>query len=284
MKIKLIVLFSFLFVIPGALAHELKVLSWNVYMLPRPIKNSLQATRTKLIAQELQNTSHDLIFMQEAFMKSFRTKIRTSLAKTHPYSITLNRPKFFVSVFGSGLFILSRYPMKLIDHVYYRNCAGADCFATKGALLMEITMPGGHKVHVVNTHLQAIENRGAIRMKQLSEIHSLLVKHGRPDIPQFLIGDLNIDEVEIEFQMGLRLLVMTETKLTGDILYTGGISNPCFKTGASREWIDHMWYSNHYGILATEMKVKPYLFNHGGKSCPLSDHHAVEATFTFSDS
>jgi hypothetical protein len=119
-------------------------------------------------------------------------------------------------------------------------------------------------------------------MKQLAQIHSLFARHSQPDIPQFLIGDLNIDDDEIEFQMGLDLLGMNYTQLTGPILYTGGISNPCFKTGSARDWIDHMWYSNYHGILATQMQVKPYLFGHRGRTCPLSDHHAIEASFTFS--
>lgn len=282
MNLKLLVFLSFLFVIPEAFAgHQLKVLSWNVYMLPKPIKSSLQGTRKKLIADQLKNTSHDLIFMQEAFIKSFRDEVRASLKKTHPHSYYLKKPKFFISIFGSGLFVLSRYPVKLVDWVYFRNCAKADCLATKGAALMEITLPRGQKVHVVNTHLQAIESRGAIRLKQLEQIHSMIVRHGRPDIPQFLIGDLNIDDDEPEFKMGLYLMGMDYSELTGPILYTGGISNPCFKSSSSKEWIDHMWFSNYQGIMATQMRVKPYMFGHRGKSCPLSDHHAIEATFSF---
>ena len=146
---------------------------------------------------------------------------------------------------------------------------------------MEIKLPNGQLVQIVNTHLQAINNRGAIRMKQLAQIHSLLLRHSRHDIPQFLIGDLNIDDNEPEFQMGLELMGMDYTQLSGPILYTGGISNPCFKNGSSKEWIDHMWYNNYQGINATSMHVRPMMFNHRGQSCPLSDHYAVESTFNF---
>jgi endonuclease/exonuclease/phosphatase family metal-dependent hydrolase len=282
MKLMLIILLSYLFVVPPVWARELKVLSWNVFMLPKPIKNSLQGTRKKIIAEQLNNTTHDLIFMQEAFIKDFRNKVRASLLKTHPYSYYLKKPKILISIFGSGLFVVSRYPVKLVDHVYYRNCASADCLATKGAVLMEITLPGGQRVHVVNTHLQAINSQGEVRMKQLAQIHAMLLRHGRPDVPQFLIGDLNIDDDEPEFRMSLSLLGMDYANLTGPILYTGGISNPCFKSSSSKKWIDHIWYSNYHGIMASEMRVKPYLFDHRGQTCPLSDHHAVEATFSFS--
>ena len=281
MKFKLIFLFSFLFLLPNAFADQLKILSWNVYMLPKPIKSSLQGTRRKQIAEQLKTTTHDLIFMQEAFMKNFRQEVRAALKKSHPHHYYLNKPLFLFSIFGSGLYVLSKHPVRLLEHIYFRNCSSADCLATKGAALMEIKLPNGQLVQIVNTHLQAINNRGAIRMKQLAQIHSLLLRHSRHDIPQFLIGDLNIDDNEPEFQMGLELMGMDYTQLSGPILYTGGISNPCFKNGSSKEWIDHMWYNNYQGINATSMHVRPMMFNHRGQSCPLSDHYAVESTFNF---
>jgi len=270
-----------LFILPAAHAYEFKVLSWNVFMLPKPLKDSLQKTRTKVIPEQLKNTDYDMIFMQEAFTSDFRGAVRSALKKTHPHTFYLGNPYRRFTVFGSGLYVVSKFPVKILGYSYYKNCSGADCFAAKGAALMEITLPGGQKVHVMNTHLQASNRHGSIRMKQLAQIHTLLVRHGQPDIPQFLVGDLNIDDDEPEFQLGLALLGMDYARLTGPIMHTTGRANPCYKAGASSDWVDHMWYDNYHGIDASTMRVKNFEFERNGKVCPSSDHHAIEAAFRF---
>lgn len=184
-------------------------------------------------------------------------------------------------IFGSGLFVVSKYPVKLLDHIYFKTCRSADCFASKGAALMEISLPGGQRIHVVNTHLQATAGAGTIRMRQMGQIHRMLLKYSDPDIPQFLIGDLNIGFNEPEFMMALNLLGMDYTNITGPILWTSGRANACYKVAPSSEWVDHMWFNNFAGIRATDMRVKELNFRKENKICPLSDHHAIEASFHF---
>ncbi len=279
MKIFLILFF----LLPvSVFAYDFKVLSWNVYMLPKPIKFSLQNTRSEIIPAQIKQTNYDLIFMQEAFMGSFRNKMRTALKATHPNTYYLKNHKFPIPVFGSGLLVLSKFPVKLIDHIYFLHCTTADCLASKGAAMMEIMLPDQQLVQVVNTHLQATKGAGAIRMKQLGQIHQMLIRNRKEGVPQFLIGDLNIDVHEPEFQMGLALLGMNNAVLTGPILNTGGRPNECFKTGHDFEWIDHMWFDN-YSITSSEMRVKLFEFERNGKICPSSDHHAIEAAFHFED-
>lgn len=264
-----------------AFAYDFKVLSWNVYMLPKPIKKSLQKIRTRVIAEQLKQTDYDLIFMQEAFTNGFRNHVKREMKATHPHTYYLKLPSFPYPIFGSGLFVLSKFPLKLIDHIYFRNCTSADCLASKGSAMMEITLPGGQKIQVANTHLQAISSAGKIRLKQLGQIKAMTARRSRANIPQFLIGDLNIDVREPEFALGLALLGMQHATLTGPILWTSGRNNPCYKTGSEHEWIDHMWYDQYSEITSSEMRVKDFSFMHEGKTCPLSDHHAVEAEFYF---
>jgi endonuclease/exonuclease/phosphatase family metal-dependent hydrolase len=279
--VKVFIFIFTIFLFPLSYADELRVMSWNIYMLPSPIKESLQKTRIRIIPGKLKEQDFDLLFMQEAFMKSLRTSVKRTLKETHPHTYYLHSPSFPYPVFGSGLFVVSRFPVKIIDHIYYHSCTSADCFAAKGSALVEITLPGGEKVQVANTHLQAVESAGAIRMKQLGQIHSMLVRNSRPDVPQFLIGDLNIDFHDPEFMMGLNLLGMDYTRLRGPILWTSGRENPCFKTGHKTSWVDHMWFSNYHQISASSMRVHDFSFESEGRVCPLSDHHAIEASFVF---
>ncbi len=275
-------LLLFVLIPVSSFAYDFKVLSWNVYMLPKPIKNSMQKTRSGIIPGQISQSDHDLIFMQEAFMKSFRNKMRDGLAKTHPHTYYLKNNRFPIPVFGSGLFVLSKFPLRLIDHIYYTSCASADCLASKGAAMIEITLPDNQLIQVVNTHLQATVGAGRIRMKQLGQIHRMLLRNKKENVPQFLIGDLNIDIHQPEFQMGLNLLGMNYAQLTGPILNTGGRPNECFKSGSTLDWIDHMWFDN-YSITSSEMRVRLFEFQRRGKTCPLSDHHAIEASFHFED-
>lgn len=260
-------------------AHELQVLSWNVFMIPKPWKSSLQNTRSRVIPTQLAELNHDVILLQEAFPSGFRTKVARALRKSHPHKYYLRIRSFPFPFYGSGLFALSRYPLKLIDRVYFNTCTASDCFASKGATLLEVELPGGKKAHLVNTHLQATDAAGPIRLKQLGQIHEMLARSGSRNIPQFLVGDLNIDPSEPEFTLGLSLLGMDFSRITGPILQTSSRMNPCYKTGTRPQWVDHMWFGKSQGTNSSALRVVDLEFDYKGLVCPSSDHHAVEGNF-----
>jgi endonuclease/exonuclease/phosphatase family metal-dependent hydrolase len=259
-----------------ASAETLKVLSWNVYMLPKPLKESLQSTRQRVIPQELKKSQHDIFFLQEAFMGSFRSEAVRVLKKTHPHQIHLNKWRGF-PFFSSGLHVISRYPIKSVDWTYFRNCADADCFSTKGVILIEVTLPSGKKLHVANTHLQSGRRFAEVRRQQMDEVRRLLDRYEDPKIPQVLLGDLNIADTESEYAWSLNLLGFKPLPLVGPIRTTSSRVNPCYKTGNSPDWVDHIWYRNLRTNRSSNMQVRVFDFQRGGDTCPLSDHHAVEA-------
>ena len=278
MKIGLI-LFSFLF-LAQAHAHEAKILSWNVFMLPKPLKYSWQKYRTHLIGEELKKYDYDIIFMQEAFTKGFRNSIRAAIGDRYPFRYTLKKRAFYYPM-NSGVFILSKYPFKVLDKVYYNSCGVADCFASKGSPLIEVTFPDGKVAQFATTHLQSKKDLGHKRERQIAQLSAMMKKHERPGVPQFLAGDLNIDFERPEFQDRLEDIGMDFAQLTGPILYTNKLKNPCYKTGGdgiNHEWIDHFWAKN-YNPGAVTFQVKDMKFPYEDGFCPLSDHHAVEAHF-----
>jgi endonuclease/exonuclease/phosphatase family metal-dependent hydrolase len=157
-----------------------------------------------------------------------------------------------------------------------------NAFARKGSVLIESKLPGGKSVQFSLTHLQAKEKLGAIRVSQLKQIKGMLSKHKRAGVPQFLIGDLNIDATEKEFQEGLDLMGMKQTELTGPINHTNVID--CYRDpGKEKEWIDHMWVNDETQFKDSAMQVREVSFEYKGKTCMASDHHAVEGVFTFAD-
>lgn len=274
------ILFIALFTLSTAQAESLRVLSWNVFMLPKPLKNSQQGLRSKEIARKLQGLEHDVFVFQEAFTGKFRSRVRKALKKTHPHTHYLKRRSFF-SLFGSGLYVVSKYPFEVLDHVYFRTCNGSDCFATKGALLIRIEHPSGKKVQLMTTHLQSKRHAGDTRRIQLETLKPLLDQNRSAGEGQVLLGDLNIDVTEAEFQWGLELLGMKSFELLGPIQKTTSLVNPCFETGTNPKWVDHVWYRNLPQQNSYALEVKPLEFERKGNACPLSDHQAVEAEIIF---
>lgn len=251
-------------------------------MLPKPIKFSMQAERTPLIIDELIKSKADVIFLQEAFQSEFREQLNKKLKQTYPHQFYLDRQPSTMTVYGSGVFLLSRHPFKVLHKVYFDDCAKADCFASKGTFLAEMTTAKGQKAQFAPTHLQSNGSLSAIRLKQLADINAIFSINAQNGVPQFLIGDLNIDGLSgTEYKTALDYMHMSSSPLEGEPGYTNGFPTICYtKPGDdTKEWIDHIWMKP---IISTarvlNKRVRPYNGVLEGKECPLSDHYAVEAT------
>ena len=269
------------FLIPAiALSADVKVLSWNVYMLPSPIKKSLQGLRNQEIPAQLVHTDYDIMFFQEAFTGGFRKTMIKKLSYQYPYNFYMKKSNLF-QVFGSGVFVMSRYPFKIVDQLRYNSCATEDCFASKGTYVVELTMPSGKQVQFFPTHLQSQENKVAIRKAQLHQIRNFMDKNSKRGVPQVLLGDLNIAGGDSEFDEGQEILDMKATDLIGDLKTTSARVNDCYKTPKNSKWLDHAWIDRKDYSAKSTLKVVPFDFKHDGKNCPLSDHHAVEAHLVF---
>lgn len=275
-----LILVALLCTLPS-LAGELKLLSWNVYMIPKPVKWSLQVERTDEIAKELLKGQYDIIFLQEAFIEDFRKKILQTIGSIYPYTHYLGIEKFY-QLAGSGVFILSKYPYKLLKNIHYHQCLGADCFSAKGASLIELAHPSGLKLQMAATHMQAGRNpeNQEVRRTQLQQIKNLFRQFKSPGVPQLLVGDLNVDAFnKVEFNQMTSLLQMGTSALSGELDYTGGFIPDCYKksTTGARRWIDHVLLevpSPEVEIIRQARSLKALI---KGELCSLSDHYAVEA-------
>lgn len=251
-------------------------------MLPKPIKFTYQAERTVLIGKELKKGDYDVIFLQEAFPGWFHKHLYTETKNTYPHQHYLKRPFISHTVFGSGLYVLSKFPITDKSRVYYHSCRKADCFAAKGLSLISFQLPGGKEVQIGNTHLQAGKNikSDRIRMKQLKQVKKHLASTEKPGVAQIVLGDINIDAKDENFPKALELLNMSSTQLEGDLDYTNGFPITCYnKPGDDeKEWIDHIWVSKKSDARITGKKVKVFRGLINNRECPLSDHYGVEAT------
>jgi endonuclease/exonuclease/phosphatase family metal-dependent hydrolase len=269
----------------SSFAEEMKLLTWNVFMLPKPINFSKQVERTHLIAAELKNTDYDIIVLQEAFIARFRNTVANELKGKYPFTAHLPKSRRLFHFINSGLFILSRHPFEILNHHYYNHCTHSDCFSSKGALLIELTMPSGKKVQVATSHLQAWDDKKAVevRKQQIDELNDLLKTYARPGVPQILSGDMNIDgKIDLEYPGALKVLGMTSVPLQGTLDYSNSFPVDCYKIpgspDAAPQWLDHVWLkTNESETEVVSKNVRPFMGTFGDKQCSLSDHYSVEA-------
>ena len=269
----------------SAQAQELKVLTWNTFLIPPPYNFTKQAQRTLEMKALLPTLDHDLMFFQETFFDKKRNTLIRALKDSHPFIALPKKGRKLKQIQDSGLFIASRYPLKVLDQVIFSRCAKEDCFSSKSAILVEVTLPNDQKIQMINTHLQAWNEPKTIEVRrtQFLQIKEMLSRHEVPGVPQVLVGDLNVDaRVGPEYESSLSLLGMVSGPLTGDLVATNGFSTAgCFKNpgdGVAQEWIDHMWLkSNGAPTVIVAKKVLPLMGLINYTECPLSDHYALEA-------
>lgn len=279
----------------SAKASELRLLTWNVFMLPSPIKSSKQKMRTESIVQELaaRQDQYDVMVFQEVFSGRFRKQLTEKLKSTHPHSYHMGKGSRILHPFGPGLLILSKYPFEIKDKVYYNKCSGADCLSTKGAFLAEVSLPTQKHVQIIVTHLQAGQKpkKRKIRATQVDQLRAFMQENKRAHIPQILAGDLNINGMNTEeFPEVINHLAMSapfdtvapetvaEVSLIERFLRfasSRATETECFgkprRDSEARH--DHIWIGDE--DQQTEVKslgVTPIRAMVNGAACDLSDH------------
>jgi sphingomyelin phosphodiesterase len=171
---------------------NLNILSWNIYMLPKIMVQRGKRERAYAIVEELKKSNFDIIVFQEAFLPKAREIIRNGLKGIYNYEFgpAISTPSILTN---SGVWILSKVKMKPIDEVRFKDCATWDCYARKGAMLLEGEWQG-KTFQLLGTHLQA-DNYTEVREKQMDQIYlELLGKYRRDDVPQIICGDLNTEK------------------------------------------------------------------------------------------
>jgi endonuclease/exonuclease/phosphatase family metal-dependent hydrolase len=203
---------------------QLKVLSWNIYLLPRLIMQVGQNERSKLIAETLLKADYDVIVFQEAFDKKARNILWGILKEIYPYAVgPVNEARTkLLTVTNGGVWIVSRLPLKEVGEILFDNCKGFDCGSRKGALMVEVEKDG-YTYQLIGTHLQAFDSpkKEEIRNKQLLQIKNELVDPYHVDgVPQLLCGDFNIHkrDVKLYTQMLKSLSACDDNFCTVDIL------------------------------------------------------------------
>ncbi|MEM6269494.1 MAG: sphingomyelin phosphodiesterase [Bacteroidota bacterium] len=266
-------------VAPGGSESGLRILSWNIYMLPRFAKITGKRRRSRAIAELLKDTPYDIIVLQEAFLGDARRILKRELEDAFPYTVGPANRKFSIKT-NSGIWILSKLRLRTLGEIDFRDCAGFDdCMARKGALLVE-TVWQGDTVQVLGTHLQA-GGPHEIRHRQYAELRTLLDAHRRPDIPQIICGDMNTAQNDsVNYTYMIRTLDAEDGPLRMAVKKTeNGYRNDMHRGGYRNDRIiDYIFYRGNGRTVSRIVRTAPHFrFPWSRRHADLSDHFPVAA-------
>ena len=171
--------------------RNMKVLSWNIYMLPRMVPRPGKRERAYAIVEELKKSDFDIIVFQEAFLPAARKIISEGLGGLYPYMYGPVNSTPNIKTNG-GVWVISKVKMNIVKTIQFKDCATFDCWARKGAMLLEGTW-NGKPFQLMGTHLQA-DNFQEVRYKQMDQIYVDLLSECRHEgVPQIVCGDMNTE-------------------------------------------------------------------------------------------
>lgn len=170
---------------------RLKVLSWNIYMLPKIVVRKGKRERATAIAAELKKSDFDIIVFQEAFLPAARAIIKKSLDSIYKFQYgPINDTKGINT--NGGVWVISKIELKELGTIKFEDCKGFDCYANKGAIMLQGVF-NNKPFQILGTHLQA-DGYDKIRNKQMDQIYAELISKYKTDsVPQIVCGDMNTE-------------------------------------------------------------------------------------------
>ncbi|MBI1289403.1 MAG: hypothetical protein GC178_17690 [Flavobacteriales bacterium] len=267
---------------------SIRVLTWNIFMRPHAILYDGQFRRAKAIGELMKDENYDIILFQEAFGKTSRKKLRKALQGAYPYEI---EPKNNGKLVNSGLWVLSKHEIKEQDFIFYNNCKVSDCQSSKGAVLIEVEI-NGQRYQILSTHVQAEDGKefAQVRQLQFKMIDQFLKDHQKPEVPQFILGDLNTPFDSIaEYKSMLEILNASDGKVSLVGADELSIDRPITWGCANNDMIKKKWRGNvqllDYALqretgypFKLRRELKTYTKQWSKKRKHLSDHYAISLT------
>lgn len=267
---------------------DIKILTWNIYMLPRLFIHTGQLERAKEIVEALKNQDADIIVFEEAFDNKAREILREGLKAYFPYESGDPRKNKFWKT-SCGVWILSKVPINVVKQIYFNEAEGSDKLACKGAILVE-GQKNGFCFQLVGTHLQSDINSGKnvqpIRDTQYAQIRKqLLVPYSEENVPQFVAGDFNTIQADSSsYKQMVSTLRLRQCTLEGDKCYSYDYGNNDEIAGPTEQpqLIDYLFYSqpDKESITGT-MRIVTFRKKWDARHRDLSDHFAVAGDFRF---
>lgn len=281
---------------------EISVLTYNVKGLPWPIAigraRALRRIGRELAAMRETGRQPDVVLIQEGFRGEVADLVQASgyrywaqgpkRGDPHLRRAKGGRPWRSVKYplqgegwgkfTGSGLHVLSDLPISRVETAVYRHCAGFDCLASKGMMLVRLDLPGGQAVEVINTHLNSRAQSGVPGPRtlkahnlQTDELLQFLAERHETSWPLLIGGDFNVRNApeRYDYEAAAR-----PYKVVAEfcVQQAAGCQGPAYPAQA-RPWLLSQDLQAFRGALTAEvrpMAVENLVVAPDGK--PLSDH------------
>lgn len=294
---------------------EISVLTYNVRGLPWPIATgrakALKKIGAELAAMREEGRQPDVVLIQEGFRSEVSDLVKTSgyrywaqgptrgerASGTAPEDGRKYRRVRYVR-FGegwgkftsAGLHVLSDAPMVEVRNTPYRFCAGFDCLANKGAMLVRLAPPDlPQDLDIINTHLNS---RGASRVPvkrslrahnlQTEELNAFINNHWKAETPLLIGGDFNVRNApeRYEYQAAERPYVVVSE-------FCNHPSNPCDgqpSVDGEQPWLrsqDLQAFASDGAVSVRPVRVEKVFGPQPGRR-RLSDHDGYLVNYRFS--
>jgi endonuclease/exonuclease/phosphatase family metal-dependent hydrolase len=262
---------------------SVQVVSWNIQMLPNALGmfsaalRKKQAIRAPWIIAHCIEASYDVIVFQEVFDRDIKRKLKKELKAAYPYQVDTRTTKGRLT--SNGIFIVSRLPMKYVDHVIYEKGAHEDAWAAKGCTLVEVEKEG-HKFQIAGTHLQSGGSEAAEmhRGLQYQDIRNLLDENTIKTIPVLVLGDMNTRKANVpKYTQMVETIGVKDFPLDEENPYTIDNENSWnnHKQGIQLDYVFLQARATKTTI--QEQKVLRLKEEHKGKKMDLADHYGIVA-------
>lgn len=203
----------------------LSVMTYNVESLPWPVRKgrgaALKQIGFQLAAMRANGREPDVVLLQEGFRDEIWDLIDDSgypyvargprRGQRDPDYLKDGKPDFRRVKYrhkgeglgkwgSSGLWVLSNHPIDWVKSHAYHYCAGLDCLANKGVMLVSLRVPGlPVPVEIADTHLNSKGASGVPRSRatqahqlQADELKRFMQADRMPGAPLIVGGDFNV--------------------------------------------------------------------------------------------
>jgi sphingomyelin phosphodiesterase len=261
---------------------NLKILSWNIYMLPKIVVQRNKRGRAYAIVEELKKSDFDIIVFQEAFFPASREIIRKGLKNLYAFEYGPANNEGGTIRTNSGVWVISKVPLNLLKTTQFKNCIGNDCWARKGAMLLEGVW-NDKPFQILGTHLQA-DGYDKIREKQMDQIYNELLAENKKDgVPQIICGDMNTErEMKEHYCKMLDCLDAEDGEISGiEKCSYDGVNNEIARSFGvkDKENYDYILVRGNGSKMRAVNRLVSVLKGKGKKH--LSDHYGIACELKF---
>ena len=255
----------------------IKIVSWNIKMVPRPIALFAKSARKKQkdrapkIIQYLNNSNFDIVILQELFDQSITKKFSKDLSNKYPFILSPIKEGFTVKM-TSGVMILSKYPYELVAHEIFNVSKKTDNAAQKACSLIKVNI-NGKKILIGGTHLDSRNEESRILQSKLTK-ERIIAPFINDTVPMFLAGDFNVNNPSPSYDSLSTLFDLENYQLNDDRPYTFDEFNSWNEKGY-KAWIDFIFYQDSDKIEVLDQYILRPVMTYKKTKMDLSDHYQI---------